>query len=107
MKKIQTVRSHTGHARFVASVSEEPVGFLPAHRMPAKSPYHGSPSYCVWQDGQGRNVLAIETSHKVYEIWQVDASDLCATDEAATEAYTQSLKPAYSSLPIRYSWAGR
>jgi hypothetical protein len=112
MHRIKTIRSHVGHARFLGECERslaDPelnhiVGFLPHHRLPALSPYHYAPSFAVYRHGDD-NVLVLETSHKNYEVWSIDARDLYSTEERATDEYIRSLRAPIASNPIRH--AGR
>src|SRR5262245_34554961 len=73
MHKLTTIRSHAGHAQFLAELSEQPAGYLPRHLLPAPSPYMHTAAHAVWRHLEtGQNVMALETSHRVYEVWQID-----------------------------------
>jgi hypothetical protein len=92
MKRIKTLRSHTAHARWIAECDwgtdddMKIAGYLPSHLMPMRPRYHSAPCFAafVWR---GQPHLTIETSHRCYEVWQIDADALCATDEEATDKY--------------------
>lgn len=111
-RKLKTIRSHTGYAIWLNECETDPndpelclvVGYLPRHRLPAESRYSYSPAYRVYC-WEGKSVIGLETSHKVYEVWEMDARDWCHTEERATECYIQSLKALPGSGPIRH--AGR
>lgn len=68
MTPIRTIRSHAGLARWLAELSEEPIGEIARPDIP--SPYHFSHTVNVW-DWNGKAVFWRETSHKVYRIYGV------------------------------------
>ena len=70
MERIKIIRSHKGYARWLADVAEEPLGYIPKQNIP--SPYYYGPVHTVycWQNQQ---VIAVETAHRIYEIFAVPA----------------------------------
>lgn len=69
VKKIKTITSYAGHARFLAECAEEPAGRI--DRIPEiPSPYAYSPDWTVW-DWNGTPVVIVETSHRRYEVFKV------------------------------------
>lgn len=93
MKRIKTITSYTGLARWLAEVSDEPVTHLMREQVAhIPSPYAYSPTVLVW-DWNGRNVVYFETRHKRYEVFEVPADMLrCKADAAmlAIAAYDRA-----------------
>jgi hypothetical protein len=86
LKRIRTITSHRGLARWLAELSEEPVAYLArVQTEPIASPYAYSPSVALW-DWNGLTVCWFETAHRHYEIFEVSKellrfkSDADATD---------------------------
>lgn len=71
MKKIKTIRSHVGLSRYMSSWTSMPIGTIPRQEN-IPSPYRYSPTETVYGMGEKR-VFVKETSHKVYEIYEVPA----------------------------------
>lgn len=69
MKKIKTITSYAGNARFFAELAEEPIGFIPKQKQ-IPSPYAYSPTHTVY-DWNGQPVIQVETKHKYYEVFNV------------------------------------
>lgn len=70
---IKTIRSHTGVARFLAELDGEAeiAAYIPRiEEIP--SPYAYAPTWPVYLQG-GRHVFFRETSHKVYDVFEVPA----------------------------------
>ena len=71
MKRIKRIRSHAGHARFLAEMPESDwfIGEIPWQKDIA-SPYAYSPTHCVmqWQD---KRVIIVETSHKCFDVFEL------------------------------------
>ena len=83
MKKIKTLRGIPSLMRFQATLRSKPngelytAGFMPCYKMPVISAYCYSPAYC-WNrlDNKTQDcVKAIETSHAVYEVWQLESKE--------------------------------
>ena len=69
MERIKTIRSHKGFGDWLAEVEEEPMGYIPRQdNIP--SPYSSCSTHIVY-DWNGKRVIAVETDHKVYEIFAV------------------------------------
>lgn len=68
LRRIKRIRSHAGHARFLAACEPEPIGTVP-RQIP--TPYASGPTHIVWAWG-GTPVVIAETSHKVYDVFRVD-----------------------------------
>jgi hypothetical protein len=85
MKRIKTVTSYTGHARLLAGWSEDPIGYLP--RQPIPSPYRYSPTQAVYTDESGRRVFWVETKHRHYEVFALDAHERLYSESAAEAIY--------------------
>lgn len=86
MRKIKTIRSYTGLARFIAGCSEGPVAWLARSQVAdVSSPYAYSPTKPVFAWG-GRNVCWFEVRHKTFEVYEVpaDMPRFKTDDEAAT-----------------------
>ena len=83
MKKLKTINSHSGLARWLAEVDQKALGFAPrsvTKHIP--SPYRYSPSVEVlsWK---GKPVVWFEVAHKRYQVFE--APDVIyPTDEEAT-----------------------
>lgn len=71
MRRVKVITSHTGLARFMAELSEEPVGEVPSSMLP-DARYSFSPVRQVWARGNAF-VAIIETSHRRYEVFHVPA----------------------------------
>lgn len=74
LRRIKTLTSHAGHARFLAEVADAPLGTIPdgvraAHGIP--SPYAYSPTWSVL-DRDGTPVVIFETRHRRYEVFTVE-----------------------------------
>lgn len=86
MKRIKTINSHTGLARFLAEVESredgERVFLAREHTKHIPSPYRYSPSTSVYR-WNGKNVVWFETRHKRYEVFEVPASLPLLTAEEA------------------------
>ena len=109
MKRIKIIKSHKGLAIWLSKTSDEPIGYLARCQVEEiPSPYAYSPSKPIYTWGD-KQVVWFETSHKHYEVFEVPAELLrFKTDEQATEWHMKyGIKAAFSSLPMRYSWAGR
>ena len=76
-KKLKRITSHAGYARFLQEVQGAehneyaPAGYIP-RVMSIPSPYASSPTDNVWT-WNGKNIIIRETSHKVYEVFEVPA----------------------------------
>lgn len=90
IKRIKRIPSHSGHARFIAATSDEPVGYIPRQQIP--SPYAYSPVHTIWQ-WRGKNVFVVETSHRQYDVFEVPPTlTIEADEEIAVERYIGSLE---------------
>lgn len=76
MKALKTIRSYAGHARFLAE-TEGTTLEAPSVAFP-KQPYRYSPTVDVmlWN---GRQVVCLETSHRVYQVFAIPA-DVAVTE---------------------------
>lgn len=95
LNRIAKIRSHAGIARFYAECDEgDPIAYLARVQVEEiRSPYAYSPSKPIYRHA-GRKVVVFETSHKVYEVYEVPANMLTfATDDAATEWNTRFSRP--------------
>lgn len=86
VKKIKTIRSHSGLAQWLAETSEEPIGYLARVQVEEiPSPYAYSPSKPIY-DWNGKAVIWFETKHRYYEIFEVLPQMLrFKTDDEATD----------------------
>lgn len=67
--RIKTIRSHVGLAREMSEWGEDIIGKVNPLLLP-RTPYHYSPWNYAYAKGD-RAVVSCETSHKVYEIFDV------------------------------------
>lgn len=92
MKKIKTVTGYTALARYMASLVStdgdvaDVVGYV-VNRQEVATPYSYSPTRSVYQDDAGRLVVILETAHRRYEVFQMDAATVHATEDAAEAAF--------------------
>src|SRR5208337_1983014 len=87
MKLLKTMRSYAAHARWLAEIDEsEPMEYLARVQVEdIPSPYSYSPSNMILK-WNGKSVVCFETSHKVYQVFEVPANMLrFDTDEKATD----------------------
>ena len=88
MKRLKTITSHAGYARWLAETSEQPISWIArCDTTSIPSPYAYSPSTGVyrWND---HDVVSFEVRHKRYEIYEVPAGiQRFATDELATDRH--------------------
>jgi hypothetical protein len=72
-KKLRTIRSHSGLARFIAECSEEPVAYAPRCETDSiPSPYRYSSVTAVYE-WNGRHVVWFETAHRRFEVYAIAA----------------------------------
>lgn len=72
-KPLKTIRSHVGHARFLAECDQDDQGEIVVVReVPRQedipSPYAYSPEWQVYR-WKGREVIVRETSHRCYMVF--------------------------------------
>jgi hypothetical protein len=86
LKRLKTITSHTGHARWLAETSDDPTGYLARVQVEEiPSPYCYSASVAI-HEWNGRQVVCFETRHKRYEVFEVPAELLrFKTDDEATD----------------------
>jgi hypothetical protein len=72
VERIKIVTGHAAHARFLAEVSEEPIGTID-RRPEIPSPHAYSPNHPVW-DWNGVPVIIVETRHRRYEVFEWENS---------------------------------
>lgn len=83
MQKIKTMASHTGLARWLAEISDEPIGFLPrCVTATIPSPYRYSPVVAVY-DWNGKKVVWFEVAHKRYQVFEVPEETKLLTEQVA------------------------
>jgi hypothetical protein len=70
VERIKVVTGYAAHARFLAEVSEEPIGTID-RRPEIPSPYAFSPDHPVW-NWNGVQVIVVETRHRRYEVFKVE-----------------------------------
>ena len=87
LKRIRREKSHAGHARILSECSDNPVAYLARVQVEEiPSPYAYSPSVCIWRYRDSQNVVVFETSHKVYDVFEVPRELLrFKTEEQATD----------------------
>ena len=68
-RRIKVITSHKKNAEFWAETGEDPVGEIPRQDIP--SPYEYSPVHPVYE-WEGKAVFSVETSHKRYEIFEIE-----------------------------------
>jgi hypothetical protein len=89
---LRTERSHTGHARMIATVGEEPVGYIRrSDAADIPSPYAYSAVWNVYRrESDGKQVLIKETSHRCFKMYEVPASvTVYLTEDEAMSAVTR------------------
>jgi hypothetical protein len=91
--RIKMINSHAGYSRLLAECDDLPAesAFIPSPRD-IKSPYEFSASTII-MDWSGKQIFVKETSHKHYEVWELD-SGLLMSDDDATEIYIHARKAA-------------
>ena len=70
VKRVKVLPGYAAHARFLADVSEDPIGSIPRQAQ-IPSPYAYSPTHTVWS-WDGRPIIIVETRHRRYEVFTVD-----------------------------------
>lgn len=84
---IKTLHSHAAHARFLATCSDEPVGYIPRQKD-IPSPYAYSPVHSVYMCKDGdRAVFIVETSHRKFQVFTVPTEEHVTDEETAENAY--------------------
>lgn len=91
-KRIKTLTGYAAHARYLCSVSDEPVAWIARTAIP--SPYCYSPTHAIFQHDSGKRVFIVETRHRRYEVFTVTDERVFDSDEAATDAYIATIKAA-------------
>lgn len=66
-KRILRIRSHAGHARYLADIDFAAGGEIPRQDIP--SPYCYSPTHTLHRDERGRLVFIVETSHRCFDVF--------------------------------------
>ena len=75
LRRIKRIRSYAGHARYLAECDEGIAGEIP--RQPQiPSPYAYSPTHQVLRHSSGRLVIIVETTHRCYDVFAVDAEEV-------------------------------
>lgn len=84
---VKTIRSHSGHARYLAELSEEPIGWLATCQIEGiPAPYAYSPTVPIWANEEdGRKVIVKETSHRCYQVFALSPQLLRFNDEKKAE----------------------
>lgn len=100
-KRLKTITSYAGHARWWSEIADKPLGYLArcqcAH---IPSPYAYSPSVQIL-DWKGRAVIQFEVSHRRYEVYEVPAGLVrFASDDLATD-YQIRFGQLAESVPAR------
>ena len=91
---VRTIRSHAGHARWLAETDPRPVAWLARVQVEEiPSPYAYSPSVPIL-DWHGRAVVCFETHHRCYQVFEVPRELLrFKTDRAATDWHVRFSRP--------------
>lgn len=88
LKRVLRITSYAGHARYLATVADDPLGWIPRQDIP--SPYAYSPTHCVLNDPRRGGVIIVETAHRRYDVFRVDESvRVYPSDKLATNARIQ------------------
>jgi len=91
LKRIKTITSYTGHARFCAETTDTPNYLARVQTVHIPSPYRYSPAIRV-QRWRGKDVVWFETRHRRYEVYEL-AGERCFLNEAdATDYHTRMTK---------------
>ena len=94
MKRIKTITSYAGHARFCAELTETGKYLARVQCEDIPSPYRYSPSIEI-NRYHGRDVVWFETRHRRYEVFEVPKELLrFPSDEAATDWHIRFSKHA-------------
>lgn len=64
--RIKRIRSHTGHARYLAQCTD--AGSIP-RPIGIPSPYAYSPDCLTYRNTRGQRVIICETSHRCYDVF--------------------------------------
>lgn len=104
LRKLRTIRSHAGHARFLAECASDAAGELQvagtvrSADVP-RDAYHFSPdrTVLVWN---GRAVVVIESSHRCFQVWEVPSSMLVSATRAPLGTVVGRLLQELESDPI-------
>lgn len=71
LNRIKRIRSHVGHAQFLAECSPDHIGRIDRQKD-IPSPYVSSPDHLVFS-WQGKPVIIVETSHRCFDVFAVPA----------------------------------
>lgn len=71
--RVKRIRSHSGHAQFLAECAEDAVGHI-ERQLAIPSPYAYSPEWPVLDHHQFGYVVIRETSHRVFDVFEVPRS---------------------------------
>lgn len=66
-KRILRIKSHAGHARYLATLEDTDREIARIPEIP--SPYAYSPTHVLYQDQLGRDVFIVQTAHKQYDVF--------------------------------------
>lgn len=89
LKQIKKYKGWTTDSRFIAELSEEPIGYIPRCLT---TPYAYGPTHSVW-DWNGKAIVKGETSHRTFTVYEVlDRSEMFSTEEEAQEVYINSIR---------------
>lgn len=80
LHRVLRIRSHSGLARYLATVSDSFVGWIP-RQADIRSPYAYAPSHGVYEDPQRGKVIIVETSHRCFDIFAVGDTQVFASDD--------------------------
>ena len=103
LKKVKTITSHSGLARWLAETDETSLYLARAQVKEIPSPYAYSPvkSIELWK---GKLVVWFETRHKRYEVFEVPPEMLKFTDrEQAVEYHIKSERESKCATESKWS----
>lgn len=67
VRRIKRITSHSGHARFLATV--EDTNLLIKRITAIPSPYHYAPIHQLYRTVSGELIFIVETAHKQYDVF--------------------------------------
>lgn len=83
LKRIKTITSHSGLARFLAETVETPNYLARVQTLHIPSPYRYSPTVDVLR-WRGKDVAWFETRHRRYEVYEIKGERCFLSEDDAT-----------------------